>query len=184
MMSPRLACVGTLIRTRAIGLTLRRRRPPSVTITSTLSDQNVPSLSSRDRDDLSASRRGGCACDHRPAGARAELETPHVGLRVLLVEDVDGLDVIGSRHRAVDRYASAAPYCRSRPSAADRASPCRRATVASPTSSRIAAVHRLGGGGGQRRAGARPAAAQAAGDDQELTARRHASVITRHGALR
>src|SRR5665647_3605170 len=36
-------------------------------------------------------------------GARAEMNADDVWLRVLFVEDMDGLDVIGRGHRAVDR---------------------------------------------------------------------------------
>ena len=70
-----------------------------MTITSTLSLQNEPSLSSAMAVTvwLSASRIRVV----RPPGGRGDrVVSDDVGLRVALVEDVDRLDVIGRRHRA------------------------------------------------------------------------------------
>ena len=73
-------------------------------MTSALSDQNVPSLSSAIGDDRLRIGKPDAGRDATPAGARAEVESGDVRLRVLLVEDVDALDVVGSRHRALDRH--------------------------------------------------------------------------------
>ena len=83
------------------------RQAPSVMITSTVSDQNEPS-------DISQMATTVCVSASRtrvwisalPARG-PELDADHVGLRVLLGEDVDRLDVILRRHRAVDRDAIA-----------------------------------------------------------------------------
>ena len=79
------------------------RQAASVTITSALSDQNEPSLSSAMATIFCVVGEPDAGRDAGAAGAGPEMDAHHVGLRVLLVEDVDGLDVVGRRHRAVDR---------------------------------------------------------------------------------
>ena len=55
------------------------------------------------------------------AGARPELDAEDMRLRVLLVEDVDRLDVVGFASSGSRPTPSAARCCRSRPAAAGRA---------------------------------------------------------------
>ena len=105
------------------------RQAASVTTTSCVSDQNVPSRQLGDRHDLLRVGEADARRDARLAGARPEPDADHVRLRVLLVEDVDRLDVIVRRHRAVRPSRSSARCCRSRPAAAGRASPCPCCTV-------------------------------------------------------
>ena len=74
-----------------------------VTITSALSDQNEPSLSLGDGHDLLRIGEPDAGRDARPCRRAARAGTDDMRLRVLLVEDVDRLDVVGLGHRALDR---------------------------------------------------------------------------------
>src|SRR6516162_5402444 len=87
MTSPRLARAGRLIRTRDIGAV-----GPEAAI-----------AEPGDRHDLLRVGEANPRRNYRLAGSRPEMERSDVGLRVLLVEDVDGGDVIGPADRAVDR---------------------------------------------------------------------------------
>ena len=71
------------------------RQAPSVMMTSARSDQNEPSDSSAIAMTVCVSASRMRVRDAGAAGARPEVDADHVGLRVLLVEDVDRLDVVG-----------------------------------------------------------------------------------------
>ena len=72
-------------------------------MTSALSDQNEPSLISAIAMTVCVSASRMRVETLRSPGARPEVDADDVRLRVLLVEDVDCLDVVRSRHRALDR---------------------------------------------------------------------------------
>src|SRR6516225_8479750 len=102
MTSPRLARAGRLIRTRAIGLsTLGAGRQGHDDIGAVGPEAAIAEPG--DRHDLLRVGEANPRRNYRLAGSRPEMERSDVGLRVLLVEDVDGGDVIGPADRAVDR---------------------------------------------------------------------------------
>ena len=74
-----------------------------VTMTSTSSDQNEPSLSLGDRDDALGIGEPHARGYPGLAGARPKPDADDIRLRILFVEDVNGPDEIVGRHRALDR---------------------------------------------------------------------------------
>src|SRR5262249_9183845 len=102
MTSPRVACAGRLIKTRAIGLssfgTTRQRHDdigavgPEAAVAEP-GDRYYPLRVGK----ADARRYGGLA------GSRPKVKRGDIGLRVFRIEDVDAGDVIGLGHRALDR---------------------------------------------------------------------------------
>src|SRR5689334_18385032 len=100
MMSARFACGGKLINTLAIGSSLLGAGGQGHDDIGAVRPEAAIGEAG-DRDDLLRVGKPDARRDGSLAGARAEVEGGDVRLRVLLVEDVDALDVVGLGHRAV-----------------------------------------------------------------------------------
>src|SRR5829696_2374733 len=100
-MSPRLALGGTLISARAMALALNTGCERHDDLHAVRPERAIAHLRN-DHDFLSVGEAdaGG---DSGAPGARPEMKHGHLRLRVLFIENVDGLDVIGFSHRALDR---------------------------------------------------------------------------------
>src|SRR6516225_6554405 len=102
MISPRLAFAERLIKTRAIGLSPfgagRQGRDDIGAV-----GPEAAIAEPGDRHDLLRVGKANARRHRRLAGAWSEMKSRNIGLRVLLVEDVNALDVIGLGHRALDR---------------------------------------------------------------------------------
>src|SRR6516164_5647769 len=103
MMSPRLARCGKLINTRAIGSSLLRAGGQGHDDVGTVRAEAAIGEAG-DRDKALRVGKADAGGDISLAGPRTEIECRNIGLRVFLVEDVDALDVVGLRHRALDRH--------------------------------------------------------------------------------
>src|SRR5579883_2000255 len=101
MIWPRLALGGTLMRVRAMSVVLQAGRDGDDHFDGVGPQRAVAQL--RDGDDILRIRKTDAGRERRLAGARAEMHRDNVGLRILLVEDVDRLHVIRLRHRTFDR---------------------------------------------------------------------------------
>src|SRR5271165_1856811 len=102
MISPRLAREGRWIKTRAIGLSpFGAGRQGHDDIGAVGPEAAVAEAG--DRHDLLRIGEPNARRYHCFAGAQTQIERRDIGLRVLLVEDVDAGDVIGLAHRAIDR---------------------------------------------------------------------------------
>src|SRR5262245_22398494 len=108
MISPRLAVAGTL----TIAALATLNAPPSLQLLEAGGEGNHDGGAVRPEravGELGDSRhrlrirKADPGRDLRAPGARSKIDAHHVRQRVLLVEDVDGLHVLGLRHRAFDR---------------------------------------------------------------------------------
>src|SRR5215213_2146809 len=99
MMSPRWALGGTLINARAMISALHAGGEGDDHFHAAGPQRAVAQLG--DSDDFLGVGEADAGCGGGAAGTRAEMEYGHMRLRVLLVEDMHRLDVIGFGHRAL-----------------------------------------------------------------------------------
>src|SRR5262249_39981409 len=93
MTLPRLALGGTLMRVRAMSVVLQAGRDGDNHLDRVGPQRAVAQL--RNGDDILRIRKADAGREGRFAGARAKMHRDDVGLRILLVEDVDRLHVVG-----------------------------------------------------------------------------------------